>query len=128
MAFKAKLNVGGQDFNVLSFSYGLKQETDATGRPSSVTRGGMITCTIESTENTSFFEWMTNSFENKAGEFTLYKRDSEATLKKLTFTEAYLVSYKEDFDSTGTNPLKETFTMSAREIGVGNGEHTNEWV
>jgi len=42
MSFKAKLKVAGKEYNVLSVSYALFQETDATGRPSTVTRGGKI--------------------------------------------------------------------------------------
>jgi len=34
MSFKAKLKVAGKEYNVLSVSYALFQETDATGRPS----------------------------------------------------------------------------------------------
>ena len=128
MSFKAKLNVGGQDVNVLNCNYALKQETDATGRPSSITRGGKISLTVESTGDTTFFEWMTNNFERKDGTITYVKRDSDATMKQLKFTEAYVVDYKENFDATGENPVTETFTLSAREISVGSGKHTNEWV
>lgn len=128
MSFKAKLNVGGQDVNVLNCNYALKQETDATGRPSSITRGGKINLTVESTGDTTFFEWMTNNFERKDGTITYVKRDSDATMKQLKFTEAYVVDYKENFDATGENPVTETFTLSAREISVGSGKHTNEWV
>jgi hypothetical protein len=128
MSFKAKLNVGGQDVNVLNLNYALKQETDATGRPSSITRGGKISLTVESTGDTTFFEWMTNNFERKDGTITYVKRDSDATMKQLKFTEAYVVDYKENFDATGENPVTETFTLSAREISVGSGKHTNEWV
>lgn len=128
MSFKAKLKVGGSEVNVLACSYALKQETDATGRPSSITRGGKVTLTVESTGDTSFFEWMCNNFERKDGTIVFIKRDTDATLKELTFKEAYLVDYRENFDSTGDNPITETFTLSAREIGVGNGTHANEWV
>ena len=128
MSFKAKLNVGGQDVNVLSCNYALKQETDATGRPSSITRGGKINLIVESTGDTTFFEWMTNNFERKDGTITFVKRDSDATMKQLKFTEAYVVDYKENFDATGDNPVTESFTLSARVIAVGSGTHTNEWV
>ena len=128
MSFKAKLNVGGKDVNVLNCNYSLKQETDATGRPSSITRGGKINLTVESTGDTTFFEWMTNNFERKDGTITFVKRDSDATMKQLKFTEAYVVDYKENFDATGDNPVTESFTLSAREISVGSGKHTNEWV
>ena len=128
MSFKAKLNVGGKDVNVLNCNYSLKQETDATGRPSSITRGGKINLTVESTGDTTFFEWMTNNFERKDGTITFVKRDSDATMKQLKFTEDYVVDYKENFDATGDNPVTESFTLSAREISVGSGKHTNEWV
>ncbi|MCL9807651.1 phage tail protein [Flavobacterium amniphilum] len=128
MSFKAKLNVGGKEFNVLNVNYGLFQETDATGRPSTVTRGGKIDVTIEGTGSTELFEWMTNSFERKDGSVKFFKRDSDATLKELKFSEGYLVKHKENFDSTGKNPLTETFTISARKIEMGTGIYENEWV
>ena len=128
MSFKLKLKVGGKEVNVLNLSYALKQETDATGRPSSITRGGKIKLTIESTGDTTFFEWMCNSFERKDGSIVFIKRDSDATLKELNFKEAYLVDYLENYDADGRNPVTETFTLSSREIGLGSGSHVNEWV
>ncbi len=128
MSFKAKLKVGGKEVNVLGMSYDLKQDTDPTGRPSSVTRGGKINVTIESTGDTTFFEWMCNSFERKDGSIVFSKRDSDATLKELGWKEGYLVDYNENFDSTGANPVTESFTISAKELSMGTGKHTNEWV
>ncbi|WP_299181546.1 type VI secretion system tube protein TssD [uncultured Aquimarina sp.] len=128
MSFKAKLKVGGNEYNVLNCNYGLAQETDATGRPSSVTRGGMITIEVESTSDTSLSDWMFNNFEMRSGSIVFLKRDTEATSKELKFTDAYAVKYMENFDAKGSNPMTEKITLSAREIGVGNGEHLNEWV
>jgi hypothetical protein len=128
MAFKAKLKCSGKEFNILNVSYQLKQETDATGRPSSITRGGKIEVTIESTGETDWFEHMCNNFERKDGSIVFIKRDTDATLKELNFKEAYVVSYRENFDSTGSNPVTETFVLSAKEISMGTGSHKNEWV
>jgi hypothetical protein len=128
MSFKSILKVAGKNYNVLSVNYGLFQETDATGRPSTVSRGGKIDITVESTGATDLFEWMTNSFERKDGSIVFYKRDSEATLKELKFTESYLVKHKEKFYSTGENPLTETFTISARKLEMGSGAFDNDWV
>ena len=126
MSFKAKLKVAGKEYNVLSCNYGLSQETDATGRPSSVTRGGMITIEVESTADTSLSDWMFNNFEMRSGSIAFLKRDNAATAKELNFTDAYAVKYRENFDATGK--MSETITISAREIGIGNGSFTNEWV
>ncbi len=128
MSFKANIEVGGKVLNIVDLSYALNQEVDATGRPSSITRGGTITVTVESTADSFFFEWVTNNFERKDGSVIFTKRDTDAKLKELKFKEAYLVSYKETFDSTGTKPLVETFTLSAKELELGGGKHTNEWV
>lgn len=128
MSFKVTMKVAGKEVNVLNCSYALKQETDATGRPSSITRGGKITLTIESTGDTTFFEWMCNNFERKDGSIVYIKRDNKATLKELNFKEAYMVDYRETFDSTGDNPVSETFTISAQEISMGTGSYRNEWV
>jgi hypothetical protein len=127
MSFKAKLSVGGQDVNILECDYELKQEVDATGRPSSVTRGGQITLLLESSGDTFFFEWMCNNFERKDGSVTFFKRDTDAKLKELKFKEGYLVFYEEHFDSVTNTPMTEKITISARELTCGNGTLNNEW-
>ena len=128
MSFKTILEYAGKKRNVLSVEYAMLQETDKTGRPSSVTRGGKIFITVEGTGETDLFEWMTNSFERKDGSIVFKKRDSDATLKELKFKEAYILKYTENFDSTGENPLTESFVLSAKEIELGNAMHINEWV
>ncbi len=128
MSFKSKLKVGGKEYNVLNCSYELHQETDATGRPSSITRGGKIKLTVESTADTSLSDWMFNNFERRDGSIMFLKRDNDATAKELKFTEGYMVKYLENFDSTGKNPMAESFVISAKTIAIGNGEHVNDWV
>jgi Hemolysin coregulated protein Hcp (TssD) len=128
MSFKVKLKVGGKELNVLDLSYQLKQETDATGRPSSITRGGKIHVTIESTCDTSQIEWMMTNFERKDGSIVFIKRDTDATMKELQFKEAYMVEYRENFSSVNDQPVTETFTLSAKEITVGTATFINEWV
>jgi hypothetical protein len=128
MSFKAKFKVGDKEVNVLDCHYALRQEVDSTGRPSSVTRGGQISLTVESTADTAFFEWMTNNWERKDGSIVFIKRDTDATQKELKFTEAYLVAYSESFDSVNEKPLSESFTLSAKTIELGTGKHVNEWV
>ena len=127
MSFKAKLNVGGKEYNILNCQYDLHQETDPTGRPSSVTRGGKIKVTVESTADTTLSDWMFNNFERKDGSIVFLKRDTDSKAKELKFTEGYLVNYLENFDSTGINPMTESIIISAKTIGIGNGEHENDW-
>ncbi len=127
MSFKAKFKAGDTEANVIVCNFNLHQEVDVTGRPSSVTRGGIINLTVESTGSTELFEWMCNSFEKKDGTITFLKRDSEATLKELAFKEGWIISYDEQFTASTDSPFSIAFVISAREITLGNGTHTNEW-
>jgi hypothetical protein len=128
MSFKSTVTLGSKQYKILKFEYELSQEVDATGRPSSVMRGGRLKFTVESTGDTHLVESAMDNFDRKDGKVTFVKRDTDAKLKELNFTEAYMVHYEESFDATGTNPLVETFTLSAKTISIGAGEHDNEWV
>lgn len=128
MSFKAKLVLNGREYNILEVNYGLFRETDATGRPSTITRGGKVELTVEATGEATFFEWMTNNYESRDGSVRFIRPDSEATLKELFFREAYMVKYKEDFDANSQQPLRETFVISAKEIEMNGGVHINEWI
>ena len=128
MSFKSKLTLGGKEFPILNFSYQLFQETDSKGKPSSVQMGGLLKFTVESTGDTFLAEYAMDSFERKDGKVTFFKRDTDAKLKEINMDECYLVDYSETFDAFGTNPLTESFTLSARKISAGAGEHDNAWV
>ena len=128
MSFKSVFEVAGKKMVVKHCSYDLTQEVDATGRPSSITRGGRIRLVVEATGETDLFEWMVNNFERKDGTVTFFKRDSDAELKKLNFKEGYLVKFEESFDSDDKSPMTVAFTISARELSMGSGTHVNEWV
>ena len=128
MSFKSKFTVDGNDYIVLNCSFSLHQEVDETGRPSSVSRGGVIKVVVESTDDTSLFEWMCDSYMRKDGTITFNKRDEDAKMKELNFTEAYMVSYEEDFDHVGIGAMRMSFELSAREMNMGNGVHVNDWI
>ncbi|HDR50725.1 MAG TPA: phage tail protein [Mariniphaga anaerophila] len=127
MSFKATFEVDGNKYRVLSCSYSLHQDYDNTGRPSSTTRGGVVNLTIESTDDTSLFEWMCDSYMKKDAKVTFNKRDEDSKMKELEIIEAYMVNYEEAFDDTGSGAMIQSFSLSARSIKMGNGEHENEW-
>jgi hypothetical protein len=127
MSFKATLDVDGTEYRVLSCSYSLQQDTDDTGRPSSVTRGGVVNLCVESTEDTIFFDWMCDSYMRKDAKVIFNKRDEDSKMKELEILEAYMISYDEAFDNAGTGAMVQTFSLSAKNIKMGEGEHSNEW-
>ena len=48
-------------------------------------------------------------------------------MKNLQFKEGYVVEYAETYDSTNSLLQFEEFTISAKEIQVGNAHHNNRW-
>ena len=128
MAFLAKLSIdGGAEMNVLNCDYRFTQATDATGKPSAITRGGYVSLVIESTKDTEIFDWMISPTSVKNGTITFYRRDVLSKLKTLEFAEAHCVDYHESFDSKGLHPMQLTFTLSAKKLRLNDSEFKNNW-
>lgn len=129
MSFKATLKFGSKEYDVLSASYSFSRDVDHKGRPSSTVYGGTINLSIESTDDTTVLESMVNSKHKPiSGSIVFYKREEDnATMKEITFTDAYVIAYSEALDATGGAPMNINFTLSARELKVGSATHENEW-
>jgi hypothetical protein len=129
MSFKASLKFSGKEYDILSCSYSFSRDVDHKGRPASNVYGGSISCSIESTEDTTIIESMINSKHKPvSGTITFFKREEDnAKMKEVTFTDAYVTAYNESIEVTGGTPMYISFTLSAREIKVGNATHVNEW-
>jgi hypothetical protein len=127
MAFKATLSLDGKTFNVLSCHFSLHQNIDATGRPASDVRGGTVSVTIESTDDTTIYTWMTDPHSFKDGKVTFYKRDQDSKMKELEFKQAACIDYSENFDANSSSPMALSFTLSAKEISLGGNSHANPW-
>jgi len=127
MSFKAKLFLGRREYMIKNVNYSLQQETDATGRPSTIVRGGKIHVTVTYARDTYLFETMANNFEQVDGSVMYYRRDNDAVLKELFFTDAYIIKYSERFRHRGRLSFYQTILLSAREIQMGQGVHSNQW-
>jgi hypothetical protein len=127
MAFRADLNLDGKEYRLLHCSYALQRDVDATGRPSSEVKGGVIHFEIESTEDTSLWDLMIAQFKSIDGSVVFKKRDEDAKMKELKFETAYVVDLSENFDSTGDNPMSLSFTLSAHKLTLGSETHENDW-
>ena len=127
MAFLAKFDLDGREYDVHTCHFELHQQIDANGKPSSRTRGGTIHIQIESTSSTALFEWMCDNHQRKDGSIRFIKDTDNATSKQLDFTEGYLVNYGEKFDYDSDSAMIQSLVISAHGIKMGSGEHTNEW-
>jgi hypothetical protein len=129
MSFKATLKFGSKEYDVLSCSYSFSRDVDHKGRPSSTVYGGTVSLAVESTEDTTILESMVNSKHKPfSGSVLFYKREEDgAKMKEITFTDAYVIAFAESIDAIGGSPMAISFTLSARELKIGNANHVNEW-
>ena len=128
MAFKATLQLGSKEYDVLQCSFSLNRDVDAKGRPSSGVYGGTIHVEVESTEDTSVIESMVNSqFKPFSGKVIIKKTDEDAKMKELFFSNGYIIQYNEGINVIGNHPMTLSFVISAQSLKLGNAEHVNDW-
>ncbi len=127
-SFRASLELGGKEFDVLFSEYEFSRHTDKKGKPSSGVYGGRVKLEVESTGDTSIIEAMLNSqFKSISGKIIYKKTDEDAKMKEVEFKNGYIVNYKETLDVSGEIPMRIAFTVSAEEIVIGNAEIDNRW-
>ena len=125
----ATINADGiKEREVLYVRYELNQQTDVEGQPTGTTRGGKIYVKVKSNDdgNTELLEWMVDTYMSKSGTISFPNRQG-GEMKHLSFKEGYVVEYAETYDSTNSLLQYEEFTISAKEIQVGNARHNNRW-
>ena len=119
---------GIQEREVIFVKYELNQQTDVEGQPTGTTRGGKITVKVKSNDdgNTDILEWMIDTYMSKSGTISFPNRQG-GEMKHLSFKEGYVVEYAETYYSTNSLLQYEEFTISAKEIAIGNARHNNRW-
>lgn len=127
MAFRATLNLGGKEFDVLDCSYKLSRDVDSKGRPSSNIYGGIVNVHVESTTDTSILEQMVTQFKPVSGSIVFKKGDEEAKMKELEWENGYIISFEEDIDIVGSKPMTIKFSISAQVLKVGNAQFEQNW-
>lgn len=128
-SFKATLDIGGTEFNVLKVDYEFSRDTDKNGNAASAVYGGRVTVTVEATDDTSVIESMLNAQATPiaSANITFPYSNKDGTMKELIIEEAYVVYYKEALDTVGEQPMSSTFTLSARIMKIGVAELEKNW-
>ncbi|MCV9929816.1 hypothetical protein OIU83_19295 [Flavobacterium sp. LS1R49] len=128
MSFLSKLQIDGEEYNILEFNINFKQEIDTTSKPTGNAKGGIIKIIIEANQSSSFLSWMLNGDLTKDGKIIFYRRDALSKMKELTFIKAFCISYDEKFTSTTEIPMKITMELVAKEITFGDAKSSNNWI
>lgn len=127
MSFLAKLVLGSTEFNVLSADYEITQSTDSQNRPNGKPKGGIINVTVEASNKNDLAEWVLSPTMKKSGQLTFYRRDANSSMKTVAFSDAFCVSYKEEFEAKDTDPMTTKIRISAGELKINNVSVTNPW-
>ena len=125
----ATINADGiAEREVMYVRYELNQQTDVEGQPTGTTRGGKIYVKVKSNDdgNTDILEWMIDTYMSKSGKISFPNRQC-GEMKNLSFKEGYVVEYAETYDNKNDTQQFEEFTISAKEISIGNARHNNRW-
>lgn len=132
-AHTAVFELEGAKAQVIDLSYSLSRATDPEkGQPTKVVRNGFISLTIRSDEkemNGKIINWMKTQDLGKAGSITIFK-DAEQSkeLKKLEFENAFVVGYRENFNSQGVSSNTiESFEITAEILKVSGAEFKMRW-
>ena len=118
MAFKGVFKFKGKEYRLINFTHTVERTLDNRGAPASGVVAGIISVTIEIGENNDIAAWAMLDYKAEEGEIVLYKRDSEATLRSLKFSDAYIFYYQESFSGDDSNPSTFTFSITAREVDL----------
>lgn len=123
------LNADGiAEREVMYLRYELNQQTDEEGQPTGPTRGGKIYVKVKSKDdgNSDLLEWACGTFVSKSGTISFPNRQG-GEMKRLEFTEGYMVAYTETFDDANKDRQYEEFTITTKEIKLGGAHHNNRW-
>ena len=128
MSFLAKLQIDGEEFNVLDFNIKFWQKIDGLNKPVGNPKGGTIKICIETNQSTSFLSWMLNGNLTKNGKIIFFRRDAMSKMRELTFDKAYCISYNEEFKSTTQTPMLISMELTAKQLVFGDADFSKKWI
>lgn len=125
---KAIVQLGGKEFDVISYHIEFSRKTDTKGRPVTDVIGGRLTISIEAYKDTSIVEAMLNGFcKPLSGRLKFLNSEVGDVLRIIEFKCAYLVHYKETFNVDRKRPFLISVTFSSDVIIIGDALLNNRW-
>lgn len=130
MAFEAKLRVAGAqgaEYKVFKMRYNLSRNYDnVSSKPTTDLHTGTISVELESKlGDTSFFQMMKEQETPVSGTITFY--GPQGKKRELSFQDAFLVYYEENFDRAGAETMTTTLEIAARIISNAGIRHALVW-
>ncbi len=128
MSFLAKIEIDGALHNVLDCTFRFHQPVSENNKPDGSVKGGQIDVTIELSQHLDLLDWMVQPLMTKDGQVIFYKRDALSKQIALQFKEAFCTQLTGNYDGVSEEPLKVSFTISAKELRINESvEYLNIW-
>lgn len=125
MALQGQININGRTYGIVECEYEFSQIVDDTGKPTTRTKGGIITFVMPATcdDDQFFYKWMFDKTLVYSGsfKFCVFSNDNQKRYKTVEFTNAYCVGLKDNFNDKDSKLMYSKVTLSAEVIRVGTG-------
>ncbi len=125
MSVEAKLIIDEKEINVLRFSFGFHQVADTNGRPSQKPVFVGLKLIIETRKDLNLADWSFDPNQTKQLELHIYPVVMGGKTRRIYFYDCHLINWKNDFSSTGSQPMCETLEITA--AGVNNSNASTEY-
>jgi hypothetical protein len=128
MTPQATINFNGMTtFNVLDYSYSFHRGTDDLGKANTDVFGGMLNVTVSQFEkDKNLIESILSKAGNQKGTLIVKDGNGDQQLKKIEFSEGYMVAYEEMWNQKGSGVVVK-FTVGANLIAVDDVKHEAKW-
>lgn len=113
MSVKAVLTIDDDiEINILSYRFSYQKQADINGRPTNKAVFNGVHFVIESRKGLNLADWATAQNEKKQLKIQIYPRFMGSKTRKIVLYDCHLLHWRNDFLSTGTDPLQETLYVS----------------
>lgn len=121
--------LGIDDFSIWlrSVTLSVHRDLNEDGRPVPDADVSELTFMFDSTDNPLILDWIETPDRRHSGSIT-YVDSSGSVMRVAHFTNAFCLSFEEDFNSRpGASPFITTLTVSAETISFGQSTHFDHW-
>lgn len=127
--FTGTLTIVADKYDIVHFSMGYSRDYDNKGRPCSAVRASQLQFTIEITDMVKLVETMINA-QNKpimTGTIEFWQSGIAGAFRTITFSNAFIVSYSEGFQVTGSSNFLCDISITAEKIDCGLSKYNASW-
>lgn len=127
--FTGTLTILADKYDIVNFTMSYSRDYDNKGRPCSAVRASQLSFTIEITDMVKLVETMINA-QNKpilTGTCEFWQSGIAGVFRTVTFSNAFIVSYSEGFQVSGSDNFTCDINITAEKIDCGLSKYDASW-